>query len=76
MSKHVLTAAPTFITFEGETGPVSIGLHNVIRFAPCRRDPEGRTFIWSRGHLHTTTVVTMPHHQVDALIQNKLRGEA
>jgi hypothetical protein len=76
MTKHVLTAVPTFLTFEGEIGPVSLGLHNIIRFAPCRRDPEGRTFIWSRGHHHTTTIVTMPHHQVEALIQNKLRGEA
>lgn len=74
MTKRILTAVPTFITFEGETGPVSLGLHNIIRFAPCRRDPESRTFIWSRGHHHTTTIVTLPHAQVEALIQEKLEG--
>lgn len=74
MTKRILTAVPTFITFEGETGPVSLGLHNIIRFAPCRRDPENRTFIWSRGHHHTTTIVTLPHAQVEALIQEKLEG--
>jgi hypothetical protein len=75
MSVRVVTAAPAFITFEGAAGPVSLGLHNIIRFAPCKGDPD-RTFIWSRGHHHTTTVVTMPHAEVDALIQAKLRGEA
>ena len=74
MSGRVVTAAPTFITLEGETGPVSLGLHNIIRFAPCKRDPENRTFIWSRGHHHTTTIVTLPHAQVEALIQEKLEG--
>ncbi|MCA3695104.1 hypothetical protein [Aquidulcibacter sp.] len=74
MTKRILTAVPTFITFEGEAGPVSLGLHNIIRFAPCRRDPENRTFIWSRGHHHTTTIVTLPHAQVEALIQEKLEG--
>jgi hypothetical protein len=72
MSGRVITAAPTFITFESDAGPVSVALHNVIRFAPCRQSPEARTFIFSRGHLHTTTVVSLPYRQVDALIQAKL----
>jgi hypothetical protein len=72
MSGRVITAAPTFLTFESEEGPVSVALHNVIRFAPCRKSPQDRTFIFSRGHLHTTTVVSLPFRQVDALIQAKL----
>lgn len=76
MSGRVVTAAPCFLTFEGETGPISLGLHNVIRFAPDKRAPEDRTIIWSRGHHHTIAIVSLPHAQVDAAIQAKLRGEA
>lgn len=75
MSGRVITAAPTFITLEGDAGPISLALHNVIRFAPDKRDPENRTIFMSRGHSHTIAVVSVPHAEVAALIAVKLGGQ-
>lgn len=75
MSGRSITATPVFITLDGDAGPVSLALHNVIRFAPDKRDPENRTIFMSRGHLHTIAVVSVPHAKVAELIEAKLRGE-
>jgi hypothetical protein len=74
MSGRVATSAPSFITLLGEHGPITLALHNIIRYAPCRSDPVRKTVCWSRGHQGTTTILAMPHSEVAARIEAKLGG--